>query len=65
MRIRRLTPPVEVPTHLLEVTEGELFALRRATEAYVQDEHGMRADFHKPNLRNVLKALNGELAGRF
>lgn len=61
MRVRRIKQEEAQPTHSLEVTESEMWAIRRASEAYVQDEYRDYLPFHKANLEKILKALNIEL----
>lgn len=63
MRIKRIKqePPPPPPTHLLAVTELEMKALRRASEAYVQDEHRERSFFYKDTLRGIVVELERAL----
>ncbi len=54
MKIKKINLEEEQPTHLLAVTKTEMWALRRATEAYLQDEHRARLAHYKPTLSSIL-----------
>lgn len=63
MRVKKIAAPVvEPPTHLLAVNRHEMMALRRASEAYVQDEHRERSPYYKPVLRDILVQLEDNLS---
>ncbi len=61
MRIRKIVPEDEQPTHLLAVSEHEMKALRRASEAYIQDEHRERSPYYKETLSRIKAQLEKAL----
>jgi hypothetical protein len=58
MKVRKIDPQPQPPTHLLAVSDHEMKAIRRAAEAYIQDEHRERSGYYKEALNGVLSALN-------
>lgn len=61
MKVKRIAPQPEPATHLLAVTQREMKALRRACEAYVQDEHRERSPYYKPDLQDIMIELGKAL----